>query len=207
MQASSRELLSRGLGAVYCAIGAALLLWMAWAIYDSRQWGYLGAGFLGLTLLGTGWSRLFPNAYDPIQIDNANPIMRSAIERSRRELHRFKSGLDDNRKQPFVKFPLTSPTGETEHIWGIVHSLKGQDLIVSLANDPVENQGELNPRQTVRLNEIEDWILISSSGETEGGYSMGAMAQIYRQEKGWVPAALKKELSNFKDLNIESLLE
>ena len=207
MNARIRELFNRGLGALFVSFGAFVLCWMVWAIYNSGKWGYLGMSLLGITLLASGWSKLFPNIYEPMPVDPNDPLIKAAIEQSRQELHRFKNGMDDNRKQPFVKFPLVSPEGRTEHIWALVHSLKGQELTVSLANDPVENQGDLNPRQTVNLDDIEDWILVSANGDTEGGYSMGAMARIYKREAGWIPAALKKELSAFTDFDIRDLTD
>ena len=200
-----REWLSRLLGGIFIVAGIGVVIGVVWAIVTTGKWSYLGAALLAITLLGAGWSRLFPDVYEPVPIDHDDPLMKSAIEQARRELHRFKGGLGDNSKQPFVKFPLTMPSGQVEHIWGLVHSLKGSELTVSLANDPVEQTDAADPRRTVRLGDIEDWMLVAGNGETQGGYTMAAMARIFRRDKGFVPSAMKKDLRHFKDWNIADL--
>ena len=200
-----RETLSRTFGAVVFVCGIAILVAAAYAAYDTGRWGYLGAGVLALVFIGVGWSRLFPDTFAPIPVDPDDPLMKTATEHARRELPRFRRGVRENQKQAFVKFPLRTRSQEIEHIWGIVHSIDGEVATVSLANDPVDTPENTHPRSTVRMNEIEDWMLVASDGKTEGAYTTRAMAQIYKREQGFLPAAMRKEFEHFTDFDVDDL--
>jgi uncharacterized protein YegJ (DUF2314 family) len=198
------EILSRSLGVLFMAlaIAAALGLILAGWEFTLRTVGGIA---LCLVLLATGWGRLFPDYYAPIPIDHDDPLMKAMIERARSELPRFRQAIEAGRKEAFVKFPLRSPGVETEHIWGVVHSLTDAGAQVSLANEPVHEHEGKDLRFAVPLADIEDWMLFDAGGVVEGGYTHLALARMYKREKGFLPHAMRKQLAPFRDLDLNQV--
>lgn len=201
----ARELLSRSFGAVVVIAGIALIGGAVWFAYDTGRWAHLGGALLGLVFLSVGWPRLFPDVFGPQAIDPQDPLIVAATDQARNEVNRLKEAVNEGRKQVFIKFPLGMQNGATEHIWGLVHQIEREDVIVSLANEPIDTPKNEDLRIRVALADIEDWVLLSSDGSTEGGYTMKAIAQIYKRDKGYLPRTLRKELAVFKDFRIEDI--
>jgi uncharacterized protein YegJ (DUF2314 family) len=105
--------------------------------------------------------------------------------------------------EAYVKFPM-SVDGNTEHVWGVAHSHSNGSVVVSLMSIPVGGLSEdmLN-RRSVPMKQVEDWMLLDSSGKTYGGYTMLALAQIYRREYGKLPRRMRKELEQFADFSLD----
>ncbi|MEM8983200.1 MAG: DUF2314 domain-containing protein [Pseudomonadota bacterium] len=200
-----RDILSRAFGGFLCLSGIVIVAGSAWFVHRSGEWSAAAPALFGLFVLRMGWRRLSPDYFSPLPVATDDPLMLAAIAQARRELGRFKAGLEETSKQAFIKFPLISPGGDTEHIWGLVHALDGDEFVVSLANDPVEDQGALGVHQHVASNALEDWMLVGATGDTEGGYTMGAMAAIYKRDRGRVPPPIKAELRQFKDVDFDAL--
>lgn len=200
-----RELLSRSFGAVVVIAGVALIGGAVWIAYDTGRWAHLGGALLGLVFLWVGWARLFPDVFMPQAIDPKDPLMVATMDQARREVDRLKEAVNEGRKQVFIKFPLGMQSGATEHIWGVVHQIEREDVVISLANDPIDTPKNEDLRIHIVLADIEDWVLLSGDGSTEGGYTMKAMAQIYKRDKGYLPRTLRKELTAFKDFRIEDI--
>jgi len=203
-----REVLSRSVGVLLMLIAAAaaagLVLFIGSAAGDF-EWKHLG-GFIACAILAAlGWSLLFPDHYAPIPVDLDDPVMRASIEQARAELIRLRRGIDEGRKQPFIKFPLKSAEGETEHIWAVVHLLTDETAQVSLANEPVHEHAEMDPRFSVPLADLEDWALVDRNGITEGGYTHLALARMYKRDQGFIPRAMRKQLAAFRDLDLDQL--
>jgi uncharacterized protein YegJ (DUF2314 family) len=115
-------------------------------------------------------------------IGRSEPEMREAIARAQADLPRFLAGLAAGTKEAFVKYPMSTRGGTTEHVWGVAHYQEGQDVVVSLASEPVMPfQDGYDARERVPLHEIEDWILTDRAGRAEGGYSHLAMVRVYRR--------------------------
>jgi uncharacterized protein YegJ (DUF2314 family) len=201
-----REILSRSFGALIVLTGFAIVAYAAWSGYTSGRWRELLPAILGLVFITVGWPRLFPDTFAPLPVNQDDPLMKAGIEQARREMRRFLDGVHEGRKQAFVKFPMQTRSG-VEHIWGIVHNIDRETALVSLANQPVDApaEGRQDPRIRVEMSNVEDWMLVASDGTTEGGYSTKAMAQIYKREKGYLPAALKKQLAVFKDFRLQDI--
>ena len=198
------ELLSRGLGVVFMLLGIAAALGLIGSMIADGDFtvGKVGGVFLGLLVLAMGWQRLFPNYYAPIPVDHQDPLMQEAMAHARRELPRLRAGVDEGRKQAFVKFPLKSASGEIEHIWGVVHSLGADAAQVSLVNEPVNKPESQDPRFSVPFADIEDWTLVDGAGVIDGVYTHVALARLYKREKGFLPHAMRKELAAFRDLDL-----
>ncbi len=91
------------------------------------------------------------------------------------------------------------------HIWGLVHGLEGETASVSLANEPICDQQGADPRRTVALADLEDWMLVDGQGRVEGGFSRLAMLQIYKRRQGYVPRRLVRTLEDCVDLRAAEL--
>lgn len=119
---------------------------------------------------------------DVMAIDRSEPEMRDAIARAQAELPRFLAGLAHGTKEAFVKYPIATQRGTTEHVWGVAHRQDGQAIVASLASEPVMALEDAFPaRERIPLHAIEDWMLTDRQGRAEGGYSHLAMVQIYRR--------------------------
>ncbi len=135
-----------------------------------------------------------------IGVDPDDPILTAATSRARATLKRFWTYLAEGRHECFVKFPLSTRSGEIEHIWGVVHSREGEQLIVSLANDPVDEPVSDDSRKTVPVSEIEDWQVFVSDDEIRGGYSILAIAEIARQRGLRLSSKSRRAMRAFVDL-------
>ncbi len=143
------------------------------------------------------WQGLPDPSAIPVDIDD--PIMQEQIQRARSELPRFIEGLHNGNLEAFIKFPYEFE-GEVEHVWGVAHSYGGGQFIVSLASEPVgEASNELHSRVKVAENELEDWTLTDAKGNTQGGYTMLAMARLYAKNYGKLPKMYCNDLERFVD--------
>jgi uncharacterized protein YegJ (DUF2314 family) len=168
-----------------------------WAFYTTDDWEYLGMVVPVLFFLGSGRRLVFPGEPPPLAVDPGDPLMRQAIADARREVGGFVNGMRDGKKEPFVKFALRTIDGGAEHVWAVAHSIEHKLVVVSVVSEPVGPIEVDSARQKVRLDEIEDWMLVDTGGDIEGGYTQIAMARIYKRDKGYVPYAVRKSLEKF----------
>ena len=201
----NREKISRGVGLVLVVGGVVWVGLTIWASVTTDDWDYLTSGIIGLVCSGFGWKRLFPGEPPPMDVDHADPLMDAAIGQARCDIRRFLDGLAAGALDSLVKYPIETNSGEVEHVWGAAHTLKGQDLIVSLLSDPVGDVVIESARQQVPLSAVEDWMLIDVDGRIQGGYTQIAMARIYLRDKRFVPYAIRRSLSDFVDVDQELL--
>jgi uncharacterized protein YegJ (DUF2314 family) len=135
----------------------------------------------------------------PVNIDD--PIIQELIDRSRSEINRFLSGLEEGKKEAYIKFPFEF-SGETEHVWGLAHSIKEGSVITTLDSTPVgEVSEEVLERLSIDLDSIEDWMLLDRSGKTYGGYSILGLAKVYTRDYGKLPKAYTRDLERFVDFS------
>jgi len=136
---------------------------------------------------------------DAIPIDIDDPLIQKLIEKSRSEIDRLTQGLDEEKKEAYVKFPYKFGD-EIEHVWGTVHYIKEDYVLVSLDSLPVGEVPEIaTGRLKVKLAEIEDWMLVDNDGKTYGGYSILGLAKIYTREHGKLPKEYERDLERFVD--------
>lgn len=140
--------------------------------------------------------------FEALPVEPTDPIMLGQVERSRSEIGRFIEGLSQGKLEAYIKFPLTVQ-GNTEHVWGVAHSFSGEVFVASLASTPVGGvTDKMLNRLSVRLDEVEDWMLQDAAGKAYGGYTMLAMARIYEREYGRLPRKMRKEFAHFADFDI-----
>jgi len=143
--------------------------------------------------------------FDALPVDRDDPVMLEQVARAKRELGRFLEGLNQNRMEAFIKFPL-AVHGDTEHVWGVAHSFSDGVFVTSLASNPVGGlSDEMLNRIRVPVDDLEDWMLQDAAGKTYGGYTMLALARIYEREYGRLPRKIRKELEPFVDLELGGL--
>lgn len=163
--------------------------------------GVIVSVLLGWVVLPSIMHSFLKGRPDPsvIPVDMADPIIQELIDRSRAELNRFVEALDEGKKEAYIKFPYDFG-GETEHVWGLAHSLKDGNVIVSLESNPVgEVPEDVYERLSIDLESVEDWMLVDRLGKTYGGYSILGLAKIYTRDYGKLPKWYVRDLDRFVD--------
>lgn len=202
-----REILGRAFGASLVLFGLTLVILGIWAAWEDGRWSYLGGSALGAFFLLHGLGRLFPGQPPPLPIETGDPVMAAAMDRARREFRRFAAGLAEGKREALVKYAMKTGYGDNEHVWAIAHAIDSDEVVTSLASEPVGADADVGPeRKRIRVADVEDWLLIDAGGRMEGGFTQIAMAKIYKRDKGYVPYAIRKGLPNFADLDDQSLL-
>lgn len=156
---------------------------------------------LGLVRVGLAWLLNIIDL-DVYGVDPLNPYLAASTQRARSELHRFLQYLGEGKYHCFVKAPLRGAGGDIEHIWAVVHSHDGSGFRVSLANDPIEAPEAMDDRFRVSEGDVEDWQVVISEDEIRGGFSVGAIAQIVREDGYRLSRASRRMLERFVDLSV-----
>lgn len=143
------------------------------------RWSLLGAiPFIALFVhFGRHW--LF-NYHDMnlVGLEPGDPLLKKAQEMARARLPLLADALAANRQECFIKLGLETNDGSLEHIWCTAHSLAGNVVVASLANQPRNlKEKYLNRRFEVTIDEIEDFSIMTGENAMTGGYSMMAIAQ------------------------------
>jgi uncharacterized protein YegJ (DUF2314 family) len=160
----------------------------------------IGGLVLGSMFLSFGRRWLFNLiALDVMPVEEGNPEIARASQRAQANLSTFWNYLAQNRYECFVKFPMQTTDGQVEHIWAVVHSRADGSVVVSLANNPVDQPRDASDRRVISVNDIEDWQVVISDSETRGGYSIGALERIARSQGYRLSRADKKRLRVFVD--------
>ncbi len=205
-----REFMSRAFGGLLLVVGLGLIVAGLWMAINDGRWKHLGASVFGIFVGLYGLARLFPGQPPPVPIEPGEPLMEAAFDRARREFARFEKGIAEGRKEALVKYAMKTGYGDNEHVWAVAHTIDRGEVVTSLVTQPVGDVGAPpanNERRRIPKREIEDWVLIDESGRTEGGFTQIAMAKIYKRDKGYVPWAIRKSLSDFVDVDDPSLLD
>jgi len=110
------------------------------------------------------------------------PELDAAKECAKATLPEFITEVDQGIDGAFIKFPLKTPQGLTEHIWGYVHFYRDGRFNVSLANEPFDEQQEHEGRRDVPADQVEDWQIVLSNGTIRGAYSLVALFQYWERQ-------------------------
>ena len=173
-------LAKRILGAA--AILAALAL-VGWILANGRSKFSLG---IPLVMAGMGWVWLRDEGRGIDQItppDLKCPELEASVAKARATLPQFLPHVEKGVDGAFVKFPLQTPQGNTEHIWGYVHFYKDGRFNVSLANAPYDPQQPADGRRDVPIGDIEDWQIMQPDGRIRGAHSLIALFR-YHEARG-----------------------
>ncbi|MDX1508401.1 MAG: DUF2314 domain-containing protein [Woeseiaceae bacterium] len=201
-----REILGRLWGLLALAVGLALGFWALRAAFGMGEWSKLFALIPAAVFALYGLGRMFPGQPPPLPIETDDPLMKEAFDRAKREWRRFERGLAEGKREALIKHPMKTGYGDNEHVWAVAHSIDDGHVVATLASQPVGDEAEIkNERQRIRIEDVEDWLLIEDGGRMEGGFTQIAMAKIYKRDKGYVPYAIRKTLPDMADLNDPTL--
>ena len=92
----------------------------------------------------------------------------------------------------YIKFPLKTPQGLIEHIWGYVHFYRDGQFNVTIANDPFDEKQEADGRINIPIDDVEDWQIMQPDGMIKGAYSLIALFK-YHEGKGMKLSPLMKK--------------
>ena len=175
--------IKRSLGVFIFLIGLCLV---GWFIYnqiwptESYKRGFRSIFQLIPTIaclvVGWKWMRYEGKGIEEITPPDLKcPELERASEQARRTIGKFIEQAEKGIDGAFIKFPLKTPQGLTEHIWAYVHFFRDGRFNVSLANQPMDEQQSSEGRRDVPLEEVEDWQIMNPDGAIQGAYSLIAL--------------------------------
>jgi len=99
----------------------------------------------------------------------------------------------------YVKFPLRTDAGVTEHIWAYVHHYADGIFNVSLANTPHTQKGDVETRRDVPEADVEDWQIMTRDGRIRGGYTLRALFEHVDANGIHLNRTMRKQRAQFTD--------
>jgi hypothetical protein len=111
------------------------------------------------------------------------PELEEGVKAALESLPYFLEQVSKNTHEAYIKFPLTTPGGMTEHIWAYVHFFRDDLFNVSLANEPIDGLQAAAGRRDVHLSQVEDWQIIEPDGRIKGLHSLIALFR-YHENRG-----------------------
>jgi hypothetical protein len=169
-------------GAVSLLIGLAILGWVVFKLVaptEAFQRSYHGIPQIGVPLamvwFGWRWLRSTPGGIESLPPDFTCRELDASVQKARQTLPWFIEQVQHNVDNARIKFPLTTPSGSIEHIWGYVHSYHDGRFNVSLANTPFDPSLDATGRRDVAEEEVEDWSIEQEDGRIRGAYSVIAL--------------------------------
>jgi len=100
--------------------------------------------------------------------------------------------------QMHVKYPLTTDSGQIEHVWGQLLSLDESTMQVTLATQPT-NPVKAQPPFVIAISDLEDWQLVNPNGEIRGGFTTQAQITIAKKSGSPLPGHIAELESKFLD--------
>ena len=172
----------RLLGVVALLMGITIL---GWCIYNlvaptaefRRSFHSVFQLIVPIAMIWYGW-RWFRDdgpGIETLQIDPDAPELIKAKVQARRSMQIFVDAVRRHEDGAFLKFPLVTDAGVTEHIWAYVHHYADGVFNVSLANTPHTQKGDVENRRDVPEAQVEDWQIMTRDGRIRGGYLLRAL--------------------------------
>lgn len=175
-------MLKRILGFVSFAMGTAIIGWFIynqfWPTAEFRRHSrsvFQLAVPISMIWFGWRWMLDIGPGIETLQIDPDAPELLASVQKARCSMPRFLDAVRRHQDGAFVKFPLITDSGITEHIWGYVHHYEGGVFNVSLANTPVTGNDGVEGRRDLKETDVEDWQIVSPEGRIEGAWSLRAL--------------------------------
>jgi hypothetical protein len=70
----------------------------------------------------------------------------------------------------FVKFPFVTDSDQTEHVWGELLAIEGEEFRADIGTPPITHGSELPEFVSMPLSSLRDWIEPLEDGRARGGY-------------------------------------
>lgn len=197
----------RILGVIALLIGVALI---GWFIYN-QFWPTeeFKTGFrsiiqlvfsIACLIVGWKWFRYEGKGIEEITPpDFSCPELEASVKEARRTMPTFLAEVDKGIDGAFVKFPLQTPQGLTEHIWGYVHFFRDGRFNVSLANDPFDDKQDSEGRRDIALQDVEDWQIMQPDGRIRGAHSLISLFRYYENRGEKLSPLMKKQKAQLID--------
>jgi hypothetical protein len=200
-------IIKRIFGVSLLLIGASLGVWFIYNQFwptDEFKSGFRSVLQLALPfaclIVGWKWMRCEGKGIEEITPPDLNCLeMEASVKAARESMHTFLAEVEKGVDGAFVKFPLQTPQGLTEHIWAYVHFFRDGRFNVSLANDPFDNQMGSEGRRDVPLAEVEDWQIMQPDGNIRGAHSLIALFRHYENRGVKLSPRMKKQKAQLMD--------
>ncbi len=149
-----------------------------------------GFGFLiGLALAALwSWEQGCKRRARGLDIDTTDPIWLDALEKARSSLPRFFELAKEYPTRAFVKYPLLTTKGITEHVWGPVVALGENTISAGIETPPIDGGPATAPPYALKVSEIEDWRVEAGDGRIFGAYTARAQFEYARKLGQTIPA-------------------
>jgi uncharacterized protein YegJ (DUF2314 family) len=196
------------LGVLAISFGLAILGWFVYNQFHATpefQRNYFGffqlAVPVAFLIYGWRWLRYEGAGIEETPPTFSCPELQESVVQAKSTLPRFIEQVERNVDSAFVKFPMKTVQGATEHIWAYVHSYREGKFNVSLANTPIDPKESSQGRRDVAVEDVEDWQIMRPNGQIEGSYSTIALFR-HRENNGQslTPKMRKQraQLTNFR---------
>ncbi|MEJ0084420.1 MAG: DUF2314 domain-containing protein [Pseudomonadota bacterium] len=140
------------------------------------------AVLIGLALGGLwSWEQSRKRRARGLDIDTTDPIWLAALEKARASLPRFFELAEDYPAQAYVKYPLLTTKGFTEHVWGPVVSLREGTIMAGIETPPIDGRPATAPPYELQASQIEDWRVELGDGRIYGAYTARAQFEYARK--------------------------
>jgi hypothetical protein len=154
---------------------------------------------LGALLVWWRFVRVARPAFPPLQIDDDDPLMATAMQKARDTLDRFLGLYAQPHRGARCKVPFLTSSGVREYLWAEVRKVAGSDAELLYLTPPVTHTGRLERIHTHPLAEVVDWQIELADGSYRGGFTMRAMFVRGREQWGTLPPELEAEEKKYGD--------
>jgi uncharacterized protein YegJ (DUF2314 family) len=155
---------------------------------------------IGLVLGGLwSWEQGRKRRARGLDIDTTDPIWLAALEKARASLPRFLELAKDHPTQAFVKYPLQTTKGFTEHVWGPLISFSEGTITAGIETPPIDGAPATAPPYEMQASQIEDWRVELSDGRIHGAYTARAQFEYARKLGHQIPAHMLEVESRLID--------
>lgn len=194
-------ILRRALGLVAFLAGITIIGWFIYNQFwptkefksSSHSWFQLIVPVL-FVIFGWHWLRYEGKGIEEvIPPDLKCPELDASIVKAQETLPAFMAETEKGIDNAFVKFPMQTPQGLLEHIWGYVHFYKDGVFNVSLANEPIDEKAEKGGRRNIPTAEVEDWQIMQPDGKIKGAYSLVALFEYWERQGKPLSPRMKKQ--------------
>jgi uncharacterized protein YegJ (DUF2314 family) len=180
----------RILGCIALAMGAALVAWFVYnQIHPTPEFQRSFRNPIQLVvplvflIVGWRWLRYQGPGIEETPPDLICPELDESVKQAQQTLQRFVQQVEKNVDGAFIKFPMKTKQGLTEHIWAYVHSYRDGIFNVSLVNKPIDPKEPAEGRRDVVVEQVEDWQIMQPDGCIQGAFSLIALFR-YRENQG-----------------------
>jgi uncharacterized protein YegJ (DUF2314 family) len=197
-------IVKRIFGALALALGLVIVLWVVynliWPMPEFRhatRWPVQLLLPIAMIWFGWRWLSDAGPGIETLQMDHGEPELVRSREQARSTLPTFRAAVATHTDGAYIKFPLVTDAGVTEHIWAYVHHYADGVYNVSLANKPHTQKGKLDERRDVAEAEVEDWQIMTRDGRIRGGYSLRALFAYAERRRIRLNRTMRKQRAQF----------